>query len=105
MSESFANKNIQKISYIAPLDIAQLFTKDRLHSTINYIFGTFVDMVLEGKSEGYEIEEPIVYNSAHNIFLVEYTFLFKCLSELVDNKDLFKAHYKIDFDDKKMLLF
>lgn len=105
MNESFVDKNLIKIKYEDPLDVAKLFGRYRLAYTLNHIFATFLDETNSGRNSKINYLEPIVFNRTHNVFLVEYSFLIDTLSELVDDKTIFNLNFKLNFDDTKNSMF
>ncbi len=83
MSEVLTPEEILTIEYKSPLDVAQLFTDDRLSYTINYIFAKFIDMTNEARELRTEYVEGVVFG------------------ELFDNKKGFYRDFGLNFDDTK----
>ena len=105
MSTSFVDENIVKVPYTDPFDVAKLFGRYNLSYTLNHIFATFLDDVNDARKSKICYLEPVVYNRAHNVFLIEYSFLIDVLSQLVEDKKMFLFDFNIGNDDKKNSMF
>jgi len=101
MSEVLTPEEILTIEYKSPLDVAQLFTDDRLSYTINYIFAKFIDMTNEARELRTEYVEGVVFSEKLNVFNMDYGFLVDRLGELFDNKKGFYRDFGLNFDDTK----
>lgn len=99
--DKFVADNLREIDYSGPISVARLFEGDMLKYTISHVFSKFIDQVNEARKSKIDYLEPVVFNATHNVFLVEYSFLIDCFTDLVSHKEMFKNDYALNFDDTK----
>lgn len=102
MSTHFVKKELRKIEYNSPIDVAVLFNSENISYTLNHVFGSFLDRFTESEEQKMDYTAHMFFFERSNSINVEYTFLVDKLAELVDETLLFATDFKLELKgDKK----
>lgn len=99
--QTLTTDEILKIEYDSPLSVARLFEDKMIRYTLSYVFSRFIEETNEARNSKFDYLEPVVLNSTHNVFLVEYNFLIRCLSDLSSNRNLLINDFSLDSENTK----
>lgn len=101
MSTHFVKKELRKIEYNSPIDVACLFNSENISYTLNHVFGSFLDVYSESEELKNDYAPHIIFFETSKIANVEYTFLVDKLAELTDEPLQFATDFKMDFESTR----
>lgn len=99
MSTHFVKKELRKIEYNSPIDVAVLFNSENISYTLNHVFGSFLDRFTESEEQKMDYTAHMFFFEKSNTVNVEYTFLVDKLAELVDETLQFAIDFKLELKE------
>ncbi len=101
MRTNYVEKNLKKIEYVSPIDVAVLFSKKWLRYTLNHIFGSHIDRFTNALVDKEDYVDFVMLHKATGVINVEYSFIVNRLAELTGEPALFRQDFKLTLENER----